>query len=60
MKNVQMELERIETELGEYKEMLGDNFPLFVNYHLAARLIKAQSDIAFYKKRLFEKELVPR
>ena len=56
----QMLLDRIETQLGEYKEELGDNFPVFMNYHLAARLIKAEQEIEFLRRvvRQKEKELV--
>ena len=43
-------IERTETELSEWKEELGDKFPYFLNYVLAARLMKAESDITFLKK----------
>jgi len=46
----QMLLDRTEMQLSEYKEVLGDNFPTFLNYHLAARLIKAEKEVAFLRK----------
>ena len=54
----QMLLDRTEMELGEYKEELGDNFPIFINYHLASRLLKAESEIQYLRRRLATKELV--
>jgi hypothetical protein len=50
MNEIQIGLARIETELGEYKEELGANFPIFLNYHLTARLIAAQKEIAYLRK----------
>jgi hypothetical protein len=43
-------IERTETELSEWKEELGDNFPSFLNYHLAARLMKAEEHIQHLEK----------
>lgn len=49
MDNVQIELERIETELGEWKETLGDNFSPFLCYTLMARLMKAEKEIRYLR-----------
>lgn len=48
--NVESELKRIETELGEWKEALGDRFPSFLNHVLVARLMKLEFDLSYYKK----------
>ena len=54
----QMLLDQTEMALSEYKEELGDNFPLFINYHLAARLLKAEREIEYLRRRLATKELI--
>ena len=43
-------LERTETELSEWKEELGGNFPSFLNHILAARLIAANEHIEYLEK----------
>lgn len=58
MNEIQMLLDQTENALSEYKEELGDNFPVFVNYHLAARLVKANDQIAVLKKIRFAQMLI--
>lgn len=57
MIDIKTELERIEIELGEWKEELGDQFPSFLNHVLVARLIKLEFDLSFYKKRIENLEI---
>ena len=45
-------LKLIETELSEWKEELGDNFPSFLNHVLVARLIEAEEHLDFCRKML--------
>ncbi len=54
MMDVKTELERIETELGEWKEELGDQFPFFLNHVLVARLMKSEFDRSFYEELYFK------
>lgn len=54
----QMLLDRTEMALSEYKSELGANFPLFVNYQLAARLLKAEAEIEYLRRRIATQELI--
>lgn len=50
MTETEMELKRIEIELGEWKEELGSNFPSFLNHVLVSRLMKAEDEIKYLRK----------
>ena len=50
MNDTKLALERTEIELGEWKEVLGDKFPSFLNHVLMARLMKAQDEIEYLRK----------
>lgn len=52
MNDADLELIRIETELSEWKEELGEYFPSFLNGVLISRLMKAEDEVVFLRKRL--------
>ena len=53
----QMLLDRTELALSEYKDELGDNFPTFLNYHLASRLLKAEAEVEYLRRCLNSREV---
>lgn len=52
MIETELALIRIETELSEWKEELGDQFPSFLNHVLISRLLKSQDEIEFLRRCL--------
>lgn len=50
MDDVKLALIRTEIDLGEWKEVYGHNFPSFLNYHLMARLMKADEEIEYLRR----------
>ncbi len=58
MKDPQIALIRIEDELSEWKEELGEYFPSFLNGVLVARLMKAEAEVEFLRNRLFLVEML--
>jgi hypothetical protein len=57
MDKVRIALERTETELGEWKDQLGDKFPSFLSYHLMARLMKAEGEVLHLSRCLKSSEV---
>jgi hypothetical protein len=56
MNDVEQSLFRIETELSEWKEELGEQFPCFLNHMLMSRLMKAEEEIEFLRRCLNSQE----
>ena len=55
MTETELALKRIETELGEWKEVYGARFPSFLNHVLMARLIKSYDEIVHLRRCLDSK-----
>ncbi len=52
MNDTEIALKRMETELGEWKEVYGTRFPTFLNYTLMARLIEAKEEVEYLRRCL--------
>ena len=56
MTEAEIYLKGIDEDYSEWKEMLGDNFPLFVNKVLAHRLLHTQLEKEYLKIRVDDLE----
>lgn len=45
-------LERAESDLIEWKEQFGDQFPIFLNHFFVARLLKAEDEILYLRRAI--------
>lgn len=46
-------LKKAEEDLSEWKETFGDDFPIFLNHFLVARLLRAEDEIEYLRSRIF-------